>query len=50
MYEYLLIGTIKLNGLGLRFKLANYLNESDGDVTIYLLPSNDSLKYTINFV
>ena len=50
MYEYLLVETIKIYGFGIKFKLADYLNESHGDVTIYLLPSNDSLKYSINSI
>lgn len=46
MYNSQLIGTIKISGLSLEFKLAHYLqNFDDSTVTIYLLPSNDSMKF-----
>ena len=44
-----MIGTVKIIGLSLEFKLANYLEHfDDSTVTIYLLPSNDSMKFLIN--
>ncbi|KAM3140426.1 hypothetical protein pb186bvf_007406 [Paramecium bursaria] len=49
MYNSQLIGTVKISGLSLEFKLANYLQSfDDSTVTIYLLPSNDSMKFQIN--
>ena len=49
MYKSKLIGTIKIIGLSLEFKLANYLqNFDDSTATIYLLPSIDSMKFEIN--
>lgn len=51
IYDYKLIGTQMISGDSLRFKLINYQQTFQGsnEVTIYLLPGTDSMKFTLNY-